>query len=138
MRKLIKTAFLFLLILDSSSLLNSQTPAPQAAFGIYLGGSSVTVKDLLAQKSINVLCPPCDSTIRFTVLSYNLITVPKIGNPVISYSSNNSISLFSYNSISLLKPGDRVIVEAILAQATQQDKVVSDSLRMSPIILTIR
>jgi hypothetical protein len=137
MRKLIKTAFLFLLILDSSSLLNSQTPVPQAAFGIYLGGSSVTVKDLLAQKSINVLCPPCDSTIRFTVMSHRIVTYPKVGKSTEIDSDNNTIPTASRNAINLLKPGDNVFVEAIVVRAAQ-GKVVMDNLALSPIILTIR
>ena len=138
MSKLIKTAFLCLLILGSSSLLNSQTPAPQAAFGVYLNGNSITVKDLITQKSINVLCPPCDSSLQFTVTSHRIITVPAKGNPTVSNSTKNSIPKFSYDAIALLKSGDRVIVEAIVAQATQFDKVVNDSMRMSPMILTVR
>ncbi|MEY2923831.1 MAG: hypothetical protein RLZZ337_371 [Bacteroidota bacterium] len=138
MPKLQKTAFLFLLFIGSSYSLHSQTPVPQAAYGIYLNQATVKLENILKYNSIEMVCPPCDSALHYSVTSFRLITVPTQGSFAVFNVVGKEIPADAYRIISNLKGGDIIIVEAITAQLVKEDQILLSELSMSPIIITLQ
>jgi hypothetical protein len=107
-------------------------PPPEARIGQVKNGDKVTREELLSNTKVNIVFPGCYLKLDLKVLSYQLIIGVERDNDIfIRTNTTDQFSNAQRDFIRRCNPGDRIIMDNIIAVSNNMDNIYLKSVMVT-------